>query len=157
MIRKPRICFVSPWNYPLFNPENRTHFGGWEVRVALIAKEIARRKKFKVFLVVGDHGQAHVEYIDGVTLYSWMGREVWGIPHIKHSCTDNACPNQPTGFFQKFWNILSGKRNRDADVPFRATDIACYTVSPELVSVYDEINADIYTVPGNSQFSGELA
>ncbi len=69
-----KLCIVSPYSYPLFNPEQcRSHFGGWEVRTFLIAKELAKRGKFEVSMVVWDHGQPHVECREGVTLYSWTG------------------------------------------------------------------------------------
>ena len=79
-LQEPHLCITSPWNYPLFNSSCNSHFGGWEVRIALIARELAKRGNFRVSMVVGDHGQSHIEQCDGVTLYSWIGREIWGIP-----------------------------------------------------------------------------
>ena len=50
------------------------------MRISLIARELAKRGRFEVFLVVGDYGQPHVDVIDGVHLVSWKDRDIWGIP-----------------------------------------------------------------------------
>ena len=144
MARKPRICFTIPSIYPLFNPENKTSFGGWEVRIALIAKELARRGKYEVNLVVADHGQPHIEKREGVTLYSWEGRELWGIP----------IPAKPISTrlkrrFKRLWNKYV--------VPPKIGQVGSYKILPEMISIYDEIDADIYIVPGNSEFSTEVS
>jgi glycosyltransferase involved in cell wall biosynthesis len=72
MSNKTRLCIVSPYSYPLFNPQCVGVFGGWEVRTSLIAKELARRGKLEVCLIVWDHGQPPIEQRAGVTLYSWQ-------------------------------------------------------------------------------------
>ncbi|MBI9034846.1 MAG: glycosyltransferase family 4 protein [Bacteroidales bacterium] len=140
---KPKICIVAPWAYPLFHPENNGHFGGWEVRMALIARELACRGNFIVNMVVGDHGQPHVEKLENIHFYSWRWREIWGIPLQEK--VDLTLENI-------WWRIR---------FPFRSQleggQVGNYCITPDMISVYDEIDADIYTVPGNSQFSGELA
>ena len=74
--RKAKLCIVSPYAYPLFNPAYRkSHFGGWEVRVSLIAKELAKYERFDVSMIVWDHGQPHTEYRNGVT------------PHYSGNCS----------------------------------------------------------------------
>jgi glycosyltransferase involved in cell wall biosynthesis len=153
MTEKPKLCIISPWNYPLFNLQCDGYFGGWEVRIGLIAKELARRGRFEVSLVVGDHGQPHVERIAGVTLYSWRGRTIWGIPapiNREKDCQTRA-PNSLQAILQSWlrkW--LSGQ-------PLLIGQVGTYVIDPKMISIYDEVDADIYTVPGNSQFSGELA
>lgn len=74
---KPRICIYCPYCYPIFNPRVKGHFGGWEVRVSLIAKELVKRGNFDVTIIVADAGQPHVEERDGVRLVSWVGKEFW--------------------------------------------------------------------------------
>ena len=72
---KPKVCIVSPFCYPLFNPNVAgAHFGGWEVRTYAIATGLARRGNFDVSMVVWDHGQPPVERYAGVTLYAWLGK-----------------------------------------------------------------------------------
>lgn len=152
----PKLCIVSPWNYPLFNPENQSHFGGWEVRVALIAKELAKRKKFGVSLVVGDHGQPHIETREGVTIYSWIGREIWGIP---------LPVNQPGKGKKNIWvralnwlnRSLWGTSQPYSQPRLKSGRVGQYLIEAKSISIYDEVDADIYMMPGNSQFSGELA
>ncbi len=143
MIRKPRLCITDPWVYPLFVPQNQSHFGGWEVRVALIAKELARRDFFEVSVLVGDFGQPHIEYHKEITLYTWRGREIWGVPY------------QPpiSSRIEKFWRRLRFPFRP----PLQTGQVGDYFIRPEMIEVYDEMDADVYTVPGNSQFSGELA
>ena len=56
-------------------------FGGFEVRVSQIARELASRSNYRISVLVADHGQPHHEIRDGVTLVSWTGKKFWGIPH----------------------------------------------------------------------------
>ena len=150
MSRRPRICFTIPSIYPLFNPRNKTSFGGWEVRIALIAKELARRGKIDVNLVVADHGQPHIEKREGVVLYSWEGRALWGIP-------------TPV----KSWNVLLRRRVeqlihkylKTSQKPYtgQVGQVGDYPIRTDMISIYDEVDADIYIVPGNSEFSTEVA
>ncbi len=152
MISSPRICITSPWNYPLFNPDNQTHFGGWEVRIALIAKELARRGNFQVNLIVGDHSQPHIEQWDGVTLYSWIGRTIWGIPTPGRQ---EKSPVDSLHISGRLRGWIAGRRRGRQPGPVSG-QIGPYVITPEGISIYDEVDADIYMVPGNSQFSGEV-
>ena len=77
--KKPRICMVCPYSYPLFNPDSMMIFGGWEVRMSLIAKELARRGNFEVFVIVADVGQPHIEKYEAVTLISWKENSLWDV------------------------------------------------------------------------------
>ncbi len=72
---KPQICFYGLYCYPLFNPQYGGVIGGWETRMALIAKELVRRGDFDVTVIVADYGQPHIEYLEGVRLISWPGRK----------------------------------------------------------------------------------
>lgn len=155
MTGKPKLCIVSPWNYPLFNPENQTHFGGWEVRLVLIAKELAKRERLKVTMVVADHGQPHLELRHGVTLYSWIGREIWGVP-LQESPADVPKPDKNWRLKAVDWlNQHFFRRHRY--LPLQSGQVGSYVIEAKLISIYDEVDADIYLVPGNSQFSGEMA
>ena len=155
MTGKSTLCVVSPWNYPLFNPENQTHFGGWEVRLALITKELARRGRFKVRMVVADHGQPHCELRDGVTLYSWIGREIWGVP-LPEKQPD--LPETKVSWWREAMQWLRQPFVKRHDFPpLRSGQVGSYMIETQLLSIYDEVDADIYLVPGNSQFSGEMA
>lgn len=67
--RLPRICFVTPYIYSLFNPNTPYLFGGSEVRAWLLGKSLAAIGDVEVFFVVNDHGQAPLEQIENVKLY----------------------------------------------------------------------------------------
>jgi glycosyltransferase involved in cell wall biosynthesis len=74
MPSKKKVCFVSLYAYPLFNPDCQGQFGGSEVRTSIIIKGLARSAQYDLSLIVFDHGQPELEKIDGVSLYSWKGR-----------------------------------------------------------------------------------
>lgn len=66
-----RVCFVGLYCYPLFNPKVKSPFGGAEVKVSILSKELAKRDNFEVSMLVFDHGQPDLEVIDGVRLVKW--------------------------------------------------------------------------------------
>lgn len=150
------ICIIAPYCYPLFNPAILTPFGGSEVRLALIAKELARKGLFHVSLVVGDHGTPHREQREGVTIYTLTGRPVWGISPAR----DQTPPFAPTWTNRirirvdaklDIWKKKFCKRSS------RAGQVGPYIITKEMTGIYHEVNADLYIVPGNSQFSTEVA
>jgi glycosyltransferase involved in cell wall biosynthesis len=69
-----KICFVSLYSYPLFNPDCKGQFGGSEVRTSIIVKGLARTARYDISLIVFDHGQPDVELLNGITIYAWKGR-----------------------------------------------------------------------------------
>lgn len=69
-----KICFVSIFAYPLFNPDCDLNFGGSEVQISLLAKELALDSNFEVSLIVADSGQRDMSVIDGVTIYKSFQR-----------------------------------------------------------------------------------
>jgi glycosyltransferase involved in cell wall biosynthesis len=62
------VCFIMPKAYPLFNPSVNAIFGGAEVDVSLLARELAKDERFDVACITADYGQADIERRDGVTL-----------------------------------------------------------------------------------------
>lgn len=64
-----KICFISLRSYPLFTKKSLDYFGGAEVQMSLIAKALAKDKKFQVSLIVGDYGQQAVIKQDKLVLY----------------------------------------------------------------------------------------
>jgi len=85
--QKPHVCFYCLSCYPLFNPECICPFGGWETRISIIAKELAKRGNFDVTIFVANYGQPHIEYREGVRLISWPGPRV-GSPADEPEATD---------------------------------------------------------------------
>jgi glycosyltransferase involved in cell wall biosynthesis len=61
-----KICFISPKAYPVIDSKVKANFGGAEVQVTLLAKELAKNKENQVSLIVADYGQQEVEIRGGV-------------------------------------------------------------------------------------------
>lgn len=59
--KKRRICFVSIHSYPLFNSKCKVVFGGAEIQLFQIGKEISNNPELEVCFVVGDFGQSKEE------------------------------------------------------------------------------------------------
>ena len=65
-----KVCFFNLFSYPLFNPKSKINFGGTEVQLSLMAKELAKDKNFEVsFLMGGAGGQPAQELISKVKIY----------------------------------------------------------------------------------------
>ncbi len=157
--RKPKVSITLPLAYPLFNPSFKGTFGGWEVRISLIARELAQSGRFEVVVIVGDYGQPHHELIDKVNLVSWKDREIWGIPSRQNS-VKSWNPFSYGSFSYKIWYrvqknylIILSKY-----FPGRAfSHVGKFRILQRNIAIYDEVDADIYIVPGNSFFSVEAA
>ncbi len=68
MKRTLHICFVSPKAYPLFNKKCNEIFGGAEVQLYLLARELTKNKDLDVNFIVADYGQRPSEKYDGITI-----------------------------------------------------------------------------------------
>ena len=64
-----KVCFISLRSYPLFSKKSFDYFGGAEVQMSLIAKALAKDKKFQVSVIVGDYGQKTAVKQNRLTLY----------------------------------------------------------------------------------------
>lgn len=125
--------------------------------MALIAKELARREKFDVTMVVADHGQPHIEKRAGVVLYSWEGRAIWNIPSPDERFGDQKNGSKPA---EPFSARLRRRFNQLRLSLIRSSltgQVGDYGITPDMISIYSEVDADIYIVPGNSEFSTEVA
>lgn len=67
--KPPRVCFVLPYTYSLFNTSTSYIFGGSEVRAWILGRALARLGEIDVFFAVNDHGQAPLETWDNVRIY----------------------------------------------------------------------------------------
>ncbi len=66
---KRKICFVSPFAYGLFNPEADLKFGGAEVQMYLISKELSLDESFDISFIVLDLGQEKKEIYGNVKVF----------------------------------------------------------------------------------------
>lgn len=63
------ICFVQTAVYPIFNTNCKKLFGGSEVQMYLIGKELSKKKNFNVSFLVGDYSQNKKEVHDNICVY----------------------------------------------------------------------------------------
>ena len=88
MNKKIKICFISLGSYPLFNKNIKRTFGGAEVQMYLLAKEISKDNQFEVSFIVGDYGQKKIEKYGKIQVIRGMKFEKpslanWIIPKNK--------------------------------------------------------------------------
>lgn len=63
------ICFVIPYGYGLFSPASGLVFGGGEVQLYLLARELAKNSSYRIVALVGKRlSDPVVEQIGGVIL-----------------------------------------------------------------------------------------
>lgn len=184
---RPRVCFVSLYSYPLFNPACKSPFGGSEVRVSLLAKELARCGTYDICMLVFDHGQADVERICGVTVVRW---DKWVCPlavtlHPKKPETPisqqppavefGVQPQVHLGLFWKRVRFLHrvARFARDKLISVSVSTsgtlpeclntrsvfgvIGNHVVDASRILGYEKVDADVYVLPGNSDMAAELA
>jgi glycosyltransferase involved in cell wall biosynthesis len=66
--RRLRVCFISGNVYGLLRPASGLPFGGAEVQITGLAKELARDPRFEIFLLTGDRNRVGREREDGMTI-----------------------------------------------------------------------------------------
>ncbi|NJN93627.1 MAG: glycosyltransferase family 4 protein [Anaerolineales bacterium] len=167
--RRPKLCIVSLYSYPLFNPECRGAFGGSEVRISLIARELAQRGCFDVNFVVFDHGQPKQEIREGITFYahsSYVAPHNSNEPYSRVSWQQSTrdklrqwLRSAPPPFGGWIWQIKQWLRLLKFSLLYRdqiAGRIGPYLIEKTKLSVYDEVAADLYILPGNSHIAAEL-
>lgn len=81
-ISKTRIAFVTNVGYSLFHEEISETYGGGQIDLYLLAKELYRRKNYDVTMIFLDYGQPFEEHIDGIRLIKSYrprkrGRRLW--------------------------------------------------------------------------------
>lgn len=69
MAKRVKVCFVSIFAYHLFNCNSELNFGGAEVQMSILAKELAKDFEFDVNFIVGDFGQKDLEIYNNVKLH----------------------------------------------------------------------------------------
>jgi len=70
--KKIKVCFVSLKAYQLFNQKIKSTFGGAEVQMRFLSRELAKDKRYQVNLIVGDYGQQKKEKIEKVILWKFL-------------------------------------------------------------------------------------
>lgn len=158
--RKLKICFIGLYTYPLFNSDCVSPFGGSEVRISLLAKELARRGQLDVSLIVFDHGQPRIEMREQVRVISWVG---------KH-CMVNVYPNEAnqtgngkSSFAEKLkpclpsfaWKFLQFIRRVKRQLHIFGK-IGAHSIWRSDIKTFDEVNADVYITAGNGELTADI-
>jgi len=155
--KKPKICILLPLAYPLFNRSYHAPFGGTETRISFITRELARRELFDINMIVGAFGQPHIDVRDGITFYSWQGREIWGVYKQSRWNPPTWHPSILDKGFKRIRRYLGWTTSLAQDYHPPIGMIEGYPITHQMISIYDEVDADIYIVPGNTIFSAETA
>lgn len=161
---KPRLAVISLYSYPLFRPEVESPFGGSEVRVSLIARNLAALGELDVQVVVFDHDQPALESIDGVTVRAWPGMRC-PIPtrRPRGLAAGQAATHEALKQASKLSFIARAARlyRRWFKPPVSPESIIArigpHPILEKSVSFFRELDADVYMMPGNSIVSAELA
>lgn len=164
------LCIVSPFAYPVFAPEVKGPIGGAEVRAALLARELVKRGRWKVTLVVRDHGQPPVEVRDGVEIRHRRNDPAPSMPAAPaRPLTRASIPSLRAGGLAS--RALAGaldvvhaamlpvrvKRSR-ARAKDAAGFVGEYAIPRERLALHRDVDADVYTaLPGGILDPAEVA
>ena len=83
-----KICFISLNSYPLFVNRSTEYFGGAEVQMSLIAKELAKDSRFEVSVITGDYGQKKVISKKGLKIYKTKVNPVYFFKVLRQTKAD---------------------------------------------------------------------
>lgn len=64
-----KICFISLNSYPLFVKQSTGYFGGAELQISLLVKELVKDRNFQVSLICGDYNQPPTVRKKRLTIY----------------------------------------------------------------------------------------
>ena len=64
-----KICFIDWFAYPLFNPKSNIVFGGAQIQLYLLAKELAKNKNFKIFFLTDNQKNNQQEVFDQIKVF----------------------------------------------------------------------------------------
>lgn len=102
-IRPVRVCFLSTQAYGVLNPTSRLPFGGAELQVCRLARELTRDSRMDVSIMTGDRGRIGIEKIGGVTvLLSDLFRKLQVLPHDEPPACGMTTENAERGAFTGF-------------------------------------------------------
>jgi glycosyltransferase involved in cell wall biosynthesis len=171
---KNKVCFVSLYSYPLFNPSTNYLFGGSEIRAFFFGKALADLPEYEVSFIVFDHKQPEVERYGNVKVFrhsyykdhSVSPQEVLGdvqgatselnelgssLLHDEPIMTIKRSVYNCIGFLSEHLKRAFGSVRKGH------LTIGDYRIEPKKIQVYKEVDADIYCVFGVSNFSAEVA
>ena len=70
MTKKIKICFFSFFGYSLFNTNRNLPFGGAEVQLYLLSKQLSKNRRFEISFLIGNEPiKKDVEFYGNIRLY----------------------------------------------------------------------------------------
>jgi hypothetical protein len=107
-----KIAIIAPKLYPVLKHSDIDTFGGAEVALALVARELSRSADFDVHVLVGDYGQNEEQRMQGLTLHRAL--------------------NSDAGTLRNAAKLLKSLRRVDAQVYIQRT----LTIASALIALY---------------------
>ena len=71
-LKKTKLCFIDFFAYPLFNPKSKIIFGGAQIQLYLLAKELAKDKKFKISFLTDNRQDNCQSLINSINVISFQ-------------------------------------------------------------------------------------
>jgi len=94
-----KVCFIDWFAYGLFNPKSKIVFGGAQIQLFLLAKELAKSKKFSVSFLTDNQSSFRLDKFEKIMVYQFV--------------------RSPNGYFNFFFSLLIQLRRINADVYFQ--------------------------------------
>jgi glycosyltransferase involved in cell wall biosynthesis len=107
-----KIAIIAPKLYPVLKHSDIDTFGGAEVALALVARELSRSADFDVHVLVGDYGQNEEQRMQGLILHRAL--------------------NSDAGTLRNAAKLLKSLRRVDAQVYIQRT----LTIASALIALY---------------------
>lgn len=67
-----KICFIDWFAYGLFNPKSKIIFGGAQIQLYLLAKELSKDKQFDISFLTDNQNKAQINNFGRVKLFQWL-------------------------------------------------------------------------------------
>lgn len=170
-----RVCFVSQAAYGLFDPQCAAPFGGAELQMYLLAKELSKTADFDVHFLVQDYGQPKRQRFDDITVWrysrplrtaSWAAPIRWAVSAVSTYTTLNAIGadvviESPAGFPTAIAAAWRGASKRRTFVYWVASDadleggISGFSLERNL-ALWGMLRADVLIAQNQYQRSGLL-
>lgn len=127
-----KIAIIAPKVYPVFDQSVVDSYGGAEVALSLVARELSQINDFDVHVLVGDYGQADEERAGAVTLH--------------RSLVSNANP------LRSGLRLFSKMNSVDADIYIQRT----LTIASTVIALYCRVRRRrfVYWVAHDSEADG---
>ena len=66
------ICFIDFFAYPLFNSQSKIVFGGAQIQLYLLARELAKDKKLSISFLTDNRQTTRQETFNNIKVYQFL-------------------------------------------------------------------------------------